>query len=142
MQQFALMQFLADAPAYDIVLIDCPPNLYQCSWNALLAADWIVIPVPPEDFGTQGLRVIHQGIEQAQKNESSLQLLGHLVTRFDSRLLIHRRYEGKLRQLYGPGDGDRHSGGISIQSVTGLPSAGALLQSSVICRPVDFAAWP
>lgn len=127
MQQFALMQFLADAPAYDIVLIDCPPNLYQCSWNALLAADWIVIPVPPEDFGTQGLRVIHQGIEQAQRMNPSLQLLGHLVTRFDSRLLIHRRYEGKLRQLYGPN---------VLETV--IPEASAFKVSLACRQPVAF----
>ena len=39
---------------YDLVMIDCPPNLYQCSWNALLAADYVVVPVPPEDFGARG----------------------------------------------------------------------------------------
>jgi chromosome partitioning protein len=127
MQQFALTQFLADIPNYDIVLIDCPPNLYQCSWNALLAANWIVIPVPPEDFGTQGLRVIHEGIEQAQKLNPSLQLLGHLVTRFDSRLLIHRRYEGKLRQLYG-----------AQVMETVIPEASAFKVSLACRQPVPY----
>jgi chromosome partitioning protein len=101
MRQFALQQFLADLPGLDIVLIDCPPNLYQCSWNAMLAADYVVIPVPPEDFGAQGLRMIHQGIRHAQALNPRLQLLGHLVTRFDGRLVIHRAYERKLRQIHG-----------------------------------------
>ena len=102
-QQFAIHQLLAELTAYDVVLIDCPPNLYQCSWNAMLAADQVVIPVPPEDFGTQGLRLIHQGIEQASRLNPRLQLLGHLVTRCDSRLLIHQQYQSKLRQLFGAG---------------------------------------
>ena len=95
--------------------------------NALLAADWIVIPVPPEDFGTQGLRMIHQGIEQAQRMNPSLQLVGHLVTRFDSRLLIHRRYEGKLRQLYGPN---------VLETV--IPEASAFKVSLACRQPVAF----
>jgi chromosome partitioning protein len=100
MVQFALHSLVADLHEWDVVLMDCPPNLYLCSWAALLAADEVVIPVPPEDFGTQGLRVVHQAIEQAQVLNQELRLLGHLVTRSDSRLLIHQAYERKLRQLY------------------------------------------
>ena len=75
--QFALQQLLNDFTGYDYVLMDCPPNLYQCSWNALLAADYVVIPVPPEDFGTQGLRVVQQAIDHARQLNPKLQLLGH-----------------------------------------------------------------
>jgi chromosome partitioning protein len=100
--QFALQQLLNDLTHYEFVLIDCPPNLYQCSWNALLAADYVVIPVPPEDFGTQGLRVVHQAIEHARQLNPRLQLLGHLVTRLDCRLLVHQTYEQRLRTVYGP----------------------------------------
>lgn len=100
--QFGLQQLLSDLTRYDCVLIDCPPNLYQCSWNALLAADYVVIPVPPEDFGTQGLRVVQQAIDHARQLNSKLQMLGHLVTRFDGRLLVHQAYEQRLRTLYGP----------------------------------------
>ena len=57
-------------------------------WNALLAADRVVIPVPPEDFGTQGLRPVHQAIENARLLNPRLELLGHLVTRYDGRLLV------------------------------------------------------
>src|SRR5690606_4228449 len=82
MIQFALSGLLDEIDGFDIVLIDCPPNLYQCSWNAMVASDGIIIPVPPEDFGTQGLRVVHQAIENAQSLNPRLQLLGHLVTRY------------------------------------------------------------
>jgi chromosome partitioning protein len=100
--QFALAQYLEDIHGYDAVLIDCPPNLYQCSWNALLAAHFVVVPVPPEDFGAQGLLAVHQAIDNAAQLNYGLRLLGHLVTRYDRRLLVHRSYETKLRELYGP----------------------------------------
>lgn len=100
MMQYSLREFLEEQDQFDVVLIDCPPNLYQCSWNAMIAADFVVIPVPPEDFGTQGLRAVHQAIDNARKLNPELRRLGHLVTRYDRRLLVHRSYEERLRQLY------------------------------------------
>ncbi len=102
LKQFVLREFVRGLVEFDLVLIDCPPNLYQCSWNGLLAADAVMIPVPPEDFGTQGLRVVHQAITEAQTLNPVLAVLGHLISRYDRRLLVHRTYADKLRQLYGP----------------------------------------
>ena len=126
--QFAMQQHLSELVSYDLVLIDCPPNLYQCSWNALLAADFVLIPVPPEDFGTQGLRVVHQAIEQARQLNGRLQLLGHLVTRFDRRLLVHQAYEQRLRKLYG-----------QTVLTTVIPEASAFKVALARRTPVTFA---
>ena len=101
MKQYAIGAFLDDLDGFDMALIDCPPNLYLCSWNAMLAADFVAIPVPPEDFGAQGLRVVHQAMEQAKRLNPRLDLLGHVVTRHDGRLLVHDAYEKKLRLTYG-----------------------------------------
>jgi chromosome partitioning protein len=100
LNQFLLRDALADIAGYDLILLDCPPNLYLASWNAMLASDHVVIPVPPEDFGAQGLRVVHQAIDQASRLNPRLRLTGHLVTRCDGRLAVHRAYEEKLRTLY------------------------------------------
>ncbi len=99
--QFTIRDFLSHLERpFDFVLIDCPPNLYQCSWNAMLASDQVLIPVPPEDFGTQGLRAVHQAIDHARRLNPKLRRLGHLVTRYDRRLVIHRRYQAHLRVVY------------------------------------------
>lgn len=101
MQNGVLREFLEDhASQFDVVLIDCPPNLYRCSWAAMVAASHALIPVEPDDFGTHGLRAVHQMIQQARVLNSRLRRLGHLVTRYDRRLLIHRLYEQRLRELY------------------------------------------
>lgn len=101
MVQFAIREFLAEQSGFDVILIDCPPNLYRCSWTAMIAADYVLIPVPPEDFGTQGLRAVHQCVQQARQLNPTLRRLGHLITRCDNRLLVHRMYEQKLREMYG-----------------------------------------
>ena len=100
LRQYAFTTLVQQTTAYDWILFDCPPNLYGCSWNALLASEYVLIPVPPEDFGTQGLRAVHQAVESAQQLNSDLRQFGHVITRRDGRLLVHRAYEEKLRQLY------------------------------------------
>ena len=99
--QFAVRDFVSEQRDFDITIIDCPPNLYACTWTAILAADYLLIPIPPEDFGTHGLRAVHQCVEQARRLNPSLRRLGHLVTRHDRRLLVHRMYEQRLREMYG-----------------------------------------
>jgi chromosome partitioning protein len=89
----------------------------------------VLIPVPPEDFGTQGLRVVHQAIDNARNLNPRLQLLGHLVTRFDGRLLVHQSYTQRLRKLYG-------------ESVlrTVIPEATAFKVALACRQPVTFYA--
>ncbi len=67
----------------------------------MVAADFVLVPVPPEDFGTQGLRAVDHCVQQARTLNPSLQQLGHLVTRCDKRLLVHRLYEQQLREMHG-----------------------------------------
>jgi chromosome partitioning protein len=88
--------------AYDMILIDCPPNLHLCSAAALVAADALVIPLQAEDFGAQGLGPVRAAMN-AVKAEANpgLRLAGYLVTMYDRRLGIHLAYEAKLRELFG-----------------------------------------
>ena len=125
--QWTIRGLLEALPPFDAVLIDCPPNLYQCSWNAILAADYVVIPVPPEDFGTQGLRAVHLAVSRASELNSTLDLRGHVITRVDSRLQIHRHYITKLREVYGEG---------ILQTV--IPEAVAFKMSLTMRKPVTL----
>ena len=87
---------------FDVVLIDCPPNLHLCSWNALLAADFVMVPLQAEDFGAQGITHIQRAIDLAfEKYNPKLRMLGYLVT-LRQRLALHDVYEQRLRNLYGP----------------------------------------
>lgn len=127
MVQFAIREFLEEQHDYDVVLIDCPPNLFRCSWTSMVAADYVLIPVPPEDFGTQGLRAVHQCVQQARQLNPDLRRLGHLITRRDSRLLVHRMYEKKLREMY-----------KDMVMKTVIPEASAFKVAVTRRRPVQF----
>lgn len=102
-RQHALRRFLADAgDVADIALIDCPPNLNLCSWSALLAAGFVVVPVQAEDYGAQGIVYIQRAFDLAlAKHNPRLRLAGYLVTMFNKALGIHTAYDHQLRTLYG-----------------------------------------
>lgn len=100
-QNGALALFLAAAArAFDVILIDCPPNLNLCSWTALLAVRGVVIPVVPEDYGAQGIIHVNELITRARGTNPRLKLLGYLLTMVNPRLAIHRAYRETLATEY------------------------------------------
>jgi chromosome partitioning protein len=101
--QIALRDFLGEIEGrYDIALIDCPPNLHLCSWAALAASGWALIPVQPEDYGAQGLGPVRRSIAKVRAAVNpDLRLLGYLVTMVQPRRAIHQLYEDTLRSDYG-----------------------------------------
>jgi cellulose biosynthesis protein BcsQ len=62
-RQAALREVLDEArPHYDLVLVDCPPNLYLASWAAMVASDAIIVPCQCEDYGSQGLEFVRESL--------------------------------------------------------------------------------
>lgn len=103
LRQFALRDAIAEiAGDFDLVLIDCPPHIQLWAWSALVAADGVVVPVQPEDYGAQGLKAIRRIIARVQADVSGrLTLIGYLVSMFNKSLSVHVTYEGFLRELHG-----------------------------------------
>jgi chromosome partitioning protein len=99
-----IRDFLAEVrDDFDLVLIDCPPNLHLCSWAALVASDFLVVPLSPEDYGAQGIADVQEAAAMVRKGPNpGLRLAGYLLTMVDKRLGIHQAYEALLRELYGP----------------------------------------
>ena len=104
MAQYALRDALAEAAeGFDLCLIDCPPHTQMWAWSALVAADGVVVPVQPEDYGAQGLKSIRRTFNHVRAEANSgLALIGYLVSMFNKALSVHVTYEGFLRELHGP----------------------------------------
>ena len=102
-RQTVLKEFVAEVRGqFDVVLIDCPPNLQLCSWASMVAADGVLVPLQVEDFGGQGLKKINRALTQVRAEANpSLALLGYLITMFNKSLAIHVAYAEQLRAAYG-----------------------------------------
>lgn len=53
--------------SYDYVLIDCPPNLYLMTQNALAAAEYYVITAVPDHLSTIGLSILREKVDRIGK---------------------------------------------------------------------------
>ncbi|MCR9095661.1 MAG: ParA family protein [bacterium] len=86
---------------WDLVLLDCPPSLGLVTVNALVASDYLLIPVEPKSASRTPILTILRLAQdvQAQLNEN-LELLGIVVSRMQPRLQ-HRQVESWLRELFG-----------------------------------------
>jgi len=66
---------------YDIIILDCPPNLSLVGINALVAADALIVPVTPQHLAIEGLVSLMTSVETVRLRLSSKnQLLGILLT--------------------------------------------------------------
>ena len=126
--QGCLRAFLGEVrDEYDAILIDCPPNLELCSWAALLAADNLVIPLNPEDFGAQGIAEVLDAVDLVLAGPNPrLHLAGYLVTRMNARASVHKLYESRLRESYG-----------SDVFATVIPNSVDYLESNLKRQPVS-----
>lgn len=76
----------AVGPAYDVVLIDCPPSLGLLTLNALAAADHVIVPVQCEYLALEGLAQLISTIEAVRTRlNERLSILAILLTMEDRR---------------------------------------------------------
>lgn len=100
--QTALRDWLESlAHDYDLCLIDCPPNLQLLSRAALAAADGVVVPLQPEDYGAQGIAAVAREVAHVQAGlNPGVRLLGYLLTMV-ARNSLHDLYAQSLREIHG-----------------------------------------
>jgi chromosome partitioning protein len=71
--------------AYDFVLIDPPPSLGQISALSVIAADNVIVPLPTNSKGLQGLRTVVEMVNRYSEANARLKIGMFLPTQYDSR---------------------------------------------------------
>jgi chromosome partitioning protein len=85
------------APAYDFVFIDCPHAIGMLTVNALVASQYVLIPLPGEFLPLKGVYSFMRQFDMIRKKlNPRLELLGLVLTRYDERKLMN---VGVRRQL-------------------------------------------
>ena len=68
---------------YDYIIIDCPPNLYLMTQNALLASDYYVVTAIPDHLSTIGLNTLQRKVGEMDKMlKSAATLAGRPSTEY------------------------------------------------------------
>jgi len=91
------------ANRYDYIIVDCPPSQGMLTLNALVAADWVLIPTQASVISLTGLErmleQIHEIVHGQPPINADLKILGVLLTKFRKDRTVEVDLEQRLREL-------------------------------------------
>lgn len=107
---------LSEENAYDLLLIDCPPNFNIVTKNALVASDYYVVPAKPDYLSTLGIDQLSRHVKELvqdyntyaaqlpdEYDEISPQLLGIVFTMVSVRngdlISAQQQYVSQIQRL-------------------------------------------
>jgi len=86
---------------YKFTIIDCPPSLGLLTINALVASDYVIIPLQCEYFALEGLAMLLRTITVIKRRlNPKLETLGVLLTMFDKRNNLSFRVMDEVRGYF------------------------------------------
>jgi chromosome partitioning protein len=99
----AIYQILESALAlyfkqYDYVLLDCPPNLYSATKNAIFCSDSCVVPYVPDYLSLSGFQVLAEHISELREKFAS-HLSGRRKPNIGALIVSHYRQTGNVFRL-------------------------------------------
>ena len=87
-------------PAYDFVLIDCPPNVGLLTFNALRAAEEVIIPLEASFFAIDGVQKLLETIALLSDRIGHDLAVRILPTMYDGRTRYARQTLADIRELF------------------------------------------
>ncbi len=88
--------------AYDFIIIDTPPTLGIITINALVAANYILIPIQSSYFALEGTDDLLETIEKVKvRSNPSLKIIGVLITLHDKRTSLGRDIVEQIKKVFG-----------------------------------------
>lgn len=87
---------------YEFIVIDCPPSLGVMTVNALVASDYVIVPMQCEYFAMEGLGALLNTVKLVKSQlNPQLSLGGILLTMFDQRNLLAHQVSDDVRKHFG-----------------------------------------
>lgn len=87
--------FMTLAEAYDVLIMDCPPNMTLLSENIILAADSVVTPVIPTTLSLVALKQLLKVFRKVGAAEDRIDAFFSMV---EQRKVMHREMIAKYEQ--------------------------------------------
>ena len=97
------IQPVVESQRFDLILVDCPPSLGVLTLNALSAADGVLVPLQCEYYALEGISMLNRIMSQLHDNglNSRLELIGVVMTMFDSRTNLSQQVVSEVREHFG-----------------------------------------
>jgi len=90
------------AQRYDFIVIDTPPTLGLITVNALVASDYVIIPIQSSYFALEGSDDLLETVEKVKARPNpKLQVLGVIITLHDKRTTLARDIFEQIKNVFG-----------------------------------------
>ena len=100
-REHILKNILMDLYNYDYIIIDCPPSLGLLTYNALTAADEVLVPVQAEPFALEGMNDLLDTTTLIKSRlNNNLKISGVFITMVDKRTSLHLSIIEELRKWF------------------------------------------
>lgn len=87
---------------YDYIVIDTPPTLGLITVNALVASDYLLVPIQPSYFALEGTDDLLETFEKVKARPNpNLRILGVVITLLDKRTTLAKDIHDQIRQVFG-----------------------------------------
>jgi len=88
--------------SYDYVVIDTPPTLGLITVNALVASDYLIVPIQPSYFALEGTDDLLDTVEKVRARPNpNLKVMGVLITLLDKRTTLARDIHEQIKGVFG-----------------------------------------
>jgi chromosome partitioning protein len=90
------------AERFDVVIVDTPPSLDHLLFNALTAANWVLVPYIPHHLSYEGVRQLMRVLFKVMTGANPrLKILGFLPTNATEHIRQHRAVTSEVSRQFG-----------------------------------------
>lgn len=97
---FRLKKALQGVSKYDFIIIDTNPAVNHLLYNAIVAADEIIIPLHCDRYGVMGISQLTSSIMAAKSMQNpNIKIAGFLLTEYSPRIRFNREVREQLLKI-------------------------------------------